>query len=495
MKAKYLIFKAFLMPVILAVFGLGIAVADIIQVPLNHATIQEAIDAAVDGDTVLVAPGTYVENIDFLGKAITVASEAGPEETIIDGNQSGSAVTFVLGEGLTSVLSGFTVQNGNATFGAGVTLLGSSPTIIGNIFDSNNQGGGGFGAGIGGNNSSPTIEQNVFRNNTCDDQWTSGVVSFVNGSSPLIVNNIFESNPCRAINMTIPVGYQPKIINNTMVMNRVGVRVDRRVNTSFQTYLNNIIAGNDIGLEVDFGSEDYNPTWGSNLVFGNGIDYDVIADQTGISGNISADPLFLDAANSDFHLLPDSPALDAGDNTAPGLPATDQDGNPRIVNGIVDMGALEAEAIPKPACDNDGVCEAGEDCNNCPNDCRQKTKGSPKSQYCCDGDLPECGDARCSESGWFCTVSGGICISDPECDDGQFCNGAETCSAGSCQSGSDPCPGQGCDEDSDQCVTWECGGNKASCNSYSDCCSGSCKNGTCRGNYSTAHHRWVKNIW
>ena len=75
---------------------------------------------------------------------------------------------------------------------------------------------------------------------------------------------------------------------------------------------------------------------------------------------------------------------------------------------------------------------------------------------------------------------GGGCTSDPECDDGDFCNGAETCVGGSCQGGSGPCPGQGCDEGSDQCVT--CGGNKASCNGNGDCCSGNCRNRTCRGN-------------
>ncbi|MHC4063110.1 MAG: hypothetical protein ACYSUQ_11815 [Planctomycetota bacterium] len=44
------------------------------------------------------------------------------------------------------------------------------------------------------------------------------------------------------------------------------------------------------------------------------------------------------------------------------------------------------------------------------------------------------------------------CTSDPECDDGLFCNGAETCVAGDCEDGVDPCPGQECDEDNDECV-------------------------------------------
>jgi hypothetical protein len=131
------------------------------------------------------------------------------------------------------------------------------------------------------------------------------------------------------------------------------------------------------------------------------------------------------------------------------------------------------------ACDNDGACEAGEDCNNCPNDCGSKVSGNPNSRYCCDGDLPDCGDSRCNESGFSCG-GGTTCSSDPECDDGAFCNGAETCSGGSCASGADPCPGMGCDEGANQCVS--CGGNKATCSANSDCCSNNCKNGSCKGN-------------
>jgi hypothetical protein len=146
---------------------------------------------------------------------------------------------------------------------------------------------------------------------------------------------------------------------------------------------------------------------------------------------------------------------------------------------------VDGNCVPQPQeCNNNGTCEAGEDCNNCPNDCRQKTRGALKNRYCCDGGLPDCGNAGCSEEGWVCGSSGDSnCTSDPECDDGQFCNGAETCSgAGSCQEGIDRCPGQVCDEDNDVCVGVACGGNKAQCDSNEDCCSNVCKNGTCRGN-------------
>ena len=69
-----------------------------IHVPADQSTIQAAINAAKNGDTVLVAPGTYIENINFNGKAITVTSSGGPSVTIIDGRAKASVVTFNTGE-------------------------------------------------------------------------------------------------------------------------------------------------------------------------------------------------------------------------------------------------------------------------------------------------------------------------------------------------------------------------------------------------------------
>ena len=84
-----------------------------IRVPGDQPTIQAGIDAASDGDTVLVAPGTYFENIDFKGKGITVRSSSGPEVTVIDGNQTGQVVRFDSGETIDSIIEGFTITNGN----------------------------------------------------------------------------------------------------------------------------------------------------------------------------------------------------------------------------------------------------------------------------------------------------------------------------------------------------------------------------------------------
>src|SRR5262245_6343566 len=78
------------------------------RVPADFPTIQVAIDRSVDGDVVIVASGTYRENIDFRGKRITIQSESGPEVTIIDGGRSGTVVRFVTREDGNSVLKGFT---------------------------------------------------------------------------------------------------------------------------------------------------------------------------------------------------------------------------------------------------------------------------------------------------------------------------------------------------------------------------------------------------
>ncbi|MDX2432414.1 MAG: hypothetical protein QNK35_15860, partial [Bacteroides sp.] len=101
--------------------------AQIIKVPEEHTTIQAAINAAVEGDTVLVDEGTYLENINFLGKPITVASHfildgdtSHISKTVIDGSQpthpdTASVVLMISGEDSTSVLNGFTITGGKGT--------------------------------------------------------------------------------------------------------------------------------------------------------------------------------------------------------------------------------------------------------------------------------------------------------------------------------------------------------------------------------------------
>ena len=104
-----------------------------IRVPADQPTIQAGIIAAIDGDTVLVADGTYTgtgnKRISFMGKAITVRSENGAEKTILNCENDGRGFTFKRQEARSSVLEGFTIINGNSTEGGGLYCFHASPTI------------------------------------------------------------------------------------------------------------------------------------------------------------------------------------------------------------------------------------------------------------------------------------------------------------------------------------------------------------------------------
>ena len=101
-----------------------------------YCSIQTAINNAVDTDEIVVAPGTYFEAINFLGKAVTLRSSDGAEVTVIDGTGNFHVVQCVSGEGPDTVLDGFTITGGNAngsTFpdniGGGMLIFASSPTV------------------------------------------------------------------------------------------------------------------------------------------------------------------------------------------------------------------------------------------------------------------------------------------------------------------------------------------------------------------------------
>ena len=183
----------------------------IIHVPMDQNTIQNGINSASNGDTVLVQPGTYNENIDFLGKSIMVSSlfltTENPEMielTIIDGNENGSVVTFNSDETEDAHLLGFTLQNGNGNYadpdgngsfwnyGGGVYCRDSQPTIS-HVSIENNTGNQGGGGGLFCYNASPTVISSTITGNATDD--VGGGVYAREGSSPSFYQvSITENN-------------------------------------------------------------------------------------------------------------------------------------------------------------------------------------------------------------------------------------------------------------------------------------------------------------
>jgi len=192
------------MCIILIVFMLtipSIGYSITIEVPKDYKTIQAAIDASNNGDTILVSPKTYYENIDFIGKTITVKSTSGATLTTIDGNQTGNVVIFNKNEGKNAVLQGFTITNGSGHIHPTLGLIGggiychnqSSPLIIDNIISSNSViAPGGYGGGVFIGNASPLIINNEIKYNVVK-AYGGGIICWGAGQ-PVIESNLISKN-------------------------------------------------------------------------------------------------------------------------------------------------------------------------------------------------------------------------------------------------------------------------------------------------------------
>jgi parallel beta-helix repeat protein len=159
--------------------------------------IQDAINYARDGQTIIVMAGTYVENLNMLGKAITLRSNDPLDggvvlATIIDGGDSNSVITCSSGEGPDTVIKGFLITDGNATDGGGMYNWDhSSPTVSNCTFSGNtadNDGGGMFNYFY----SSPTVTNCTFSGNVAVD--AGGGIYNDRFSSPTVTNCTFSGN-------------------------------------------------------------------------------------------------------------------------------------------------------------------------------------------------------------------------------------------------------------------------------------------------------------
>jgi parallel beta-helix repeat protein len=330
--------------------------------PADFNNIQAAIDAVLDRDTVLVAPGEYVvyEAVTYRGKNITLKSGAGPETTIIRAQGSDYVITFINGENQDAILQGFTITGANRF---GIWCSSASPVIKENIITRNRSGmylgsttaliirniifdnaGEDFGGGIACDVGTPEITQNVIYSNRATR--SGGGICCYDGSTAIIKNNLIYDN--EATDSGIGGGFYtemedlPVFVGNTVVGNRAerggGVRIANKGIIKNCIIWGNVASSQDNDIYIQ-------------VVESPNILYCDISDSPfcGQNGNICEDPMFVDPENNDYHLRPDSPCIDAGDpNFVPVLGETDIDVEPRVMGIRVDIGADEFTSTPIP---------------------------------------------------------------------------------------------------------------------------------------------------
>jgi parallel beta-helix repeat protein len=229
----------------------------VVYVPADCPTIQQAIDAAWDGVTIIVAEGRYYENINFKGKYLTLTSEDPNDEsvvanTIIDGNEQGTVVTFSWGEDANSILAGFTITKGKYPYGVGIYCSHSSPKISNCIISGNS------GSGIYCFYSSPTITN-------CNISANSGGIYCRDDSSPTITNCTISGNSGGGIYC----GYKssPTITNCTFSGNSSGHSGGGMYNkSSSPTLINCTFSGNSTSGMYNSGGGMYNNNSNPTLV-------------------------------------------------------------------------------------------------------------------------------------------------------------------------------------------------------------------------------------
>jgi predicted esterase len=331
----------------------SLSLAKIINIPADQPTIGDGIDAAIDGDTVLVAPGEYFENINFNGKAIFLSSyhildhdTSYISGTIINGSgaqtsSEASVVTFSSGEDTNSVLNGFTITSGTGSYfsawesyaGGGIYIT-SGAKIINNYIIKNNMGltdgqdndnviiqnnliaqnkisgeywiyGGGISITGYGNT---RISKNRIRNNTVEavhpiDDFSGGGGVSIFDNNPVLINNLIVGNDAQygagILGLGWENGFNFRLINNTIADNNASIKGGGvYLYNGHCTAINNIFWNNTAPDDPDiFHRSELNITYSITQEIFPGV------------GNIQTDPLF---ENDLFYLSDVSPAIDGG---------------------------------------------------------------------------------------------------------------------------------------------------------------------------------------
>lgn len=350
----------------LAVLITNSAIAAVHYVPDEYATIQATVNVCQDFDIVIIAPGRYYgsgnRNINFNGKAITVRSTdpSDPQivsTTVIDCEDKGRAFVFYMGEKADSTITGLALINGYSSLGGAIYCYNNSnPSIINCVFSTNSAVLGGAIACTNTNSRSKITNCKV----TANSASVGGGGIYCNGASPIIRNCIISGNfapnggAIYSHNVGNPVVANSTISGNAASSSGGGVYCYKSSNLTInnsilwantamsasEVFVGNLGAATSIRIsysDIQGGDENVILDTNCTVDWGDGI--------------IDAAPCFVESGywdasgvwvEGDYHLLDDSPCIDAGNPAfVAGPDETDLDGNPRIANGIVDMGAYE----------------------------------------------------------------------------------------------------------------------------------------------------------
>jgi len=313
--------------------------ASVINVPADIDSIQGGINLANHNDTVLVQPGIYIENIDFIGKSIVVGSlflttgdASYIEQTIIDRNQNGSAAKFENEEDTLSILCGFTLQNGSGTYFGGIDqfYLGggifceyypsASPTLK-NLIIKNNYATEGGGIYCGGD---AKLINLIIKNNWVYSRFYGGGEGggiYCVESNPILKRVIIYNNYAPSWGAGISCyDSNPLLINVTVSLNYIGASSDWHSGGIHcivsSPILVNSILWNNFPNEIEihpYGSASIITIAYTDLKDGQ---QGIVTNNNGIinwlDGNIDTNPFFADTSGFDFRLLVGSPCIDAG---------------------------------------------------------------------------------------------------------------------------------------------------------------------------------------